>query len=345
MMSSFVAFGALPLTVYAAPPPAKTAAPKAGDKSKPTKAGDKSEDPKRAEARKAYAEGEAKFAAGDYQAAYAAYKTANEAVPAPMTLYKMALSLDKLDRAADALPAYTAFLSSSPPASMDAKVVDAQARVADLKAKAPVVIKVTSEPAGASVALDGAPQQGVTPVDLKTTPGHHVVRVTAPEYDAFEKALDLQAGAADSAVQAMLVKTPPPEPPPPPAPPLPVAAAQPPSDLPQEHRSNTAAYVVLGVAGAGAIVGTIFGVKALQDKSDFDDGTTTTDKADSVEKNALIADMAFGAAITLGVTGTVLLLTNGSNAERASVTSRPRAFDLVPVFSPQRAGAAATFRF
>jgi hypothetical protein len=76
--------------------------------------------------------------------------------------------------------------------------------------------------------------------------------------------------------------------------------------------------VLLGVAGAGAVVGTIFGVKALQDKKDFTDGEKTNDKADSVERNALIADMAFGAAVTLGVTGAVLLLSNGGSDKSAS---------------------------
>ena len=69
------------------------------------------------------------------------------------------------------------------------------------------------------------------------------------------------------------------------------------------------AYVTLGIAGAGAVVGTIFGLQALSSKSDFDDNPTR-DAADDTERNALIADMAFGVAITLGVTGIVLLTTD-----------------------------------
>src|SRR5258708_36074312 len=77
-----------------------------------------------------------------------------------------------------------------------------------------------------------------------------------------------------------------------------------PAELPPERHSNAAAFVVLGVAGAGAIVGGIFGVKALQGKSDFDNGQKTTDKAEQVAKDARIAGLALGAAITLGLTGT-----------------------------------------
>jgi hypothetical protein len=118
-----------------------------------------------------------------------------------------------------------------------------------------------------------------------------------------------------------------------------------PAELPPERHSNAAAFVVLGVAGAGAIVGGIFGVKALQGKSDFDNGEKTTDKADQVEKDALIADMALGAAITLGVTGTVLLLTSGASDERSPQSASRTRFQIAPLLSPQRTGAVATFRF
>ena len=73
------------------------------------------------------------------------------------------------------------------------------------------------------------------------------------------------------------------------------------------------AYVTLGIAAGGAVVGTIFGVKALSAKSDFDNNPTT-EHADDTERNALIADMAFGVALTLGVTGIVLLTSGDDDA-------------------------------
>src|SRR5579859_3889009 len=124
-LSSLVATGSIPWTAFAAPPKpgAAQSKPAAGKKgaAKPAK-GDKADDPKRAEARKNYAEAEGKFQSGDYEAAYNLYKAANDAVPAPQTLYKMATCLDKLDKTNEAIAAYGAFLASSPPASMDAKV-------------------------------------------------------------------------------------------------------------------------------------------------------------------------------------------------------------------------------
>jgi len=336
-LSSVVAAGSFPVTAFAAPP-------KAATKKAPAKPGknDKNDDPKRAEARKNYADGETKFQSGDYEGAFAAYKAANDAVPAPQTLYKMAVCLDKLDKVNEAIAAYGAFLGGSPPSSMDAKVTEAQGRVAELKKKAPVVVKVKSDPPGASVSVDGTPQPGTAPLDVKLPPGPHKFQLTAPGYDPFVKDVTLEAGAADTTVDAMLLKSVPLPEPPPPVVEKPIEKAAP---VVVEHRSNAAAFVVLGVAGAGAIVGGIFGVKALQGKSDFDNGEKNTDKADQVEKNALIADMALGAAITLGVTGTVLLITSGSSEEHAARSAPRSMFQIAPMISPQRAGAAATFRF
>src|SRR3954466_2429304 len=94
VLSGFIATGSVSMTAYAAPP--KAAAPA----KKPAKPGkdDKGEDPKRAIARKSYGEAETKFQSGDFEGAFAGYKAANDAVPAPQTLYKMALCLDKLDK-------------------------------------------------------------------------------------------------------------------------------------------------------------------------------------------------------------------------------------------------------
>jgi hypothetical protein len=107
------------------------------------------------------------------------------------------------------------------------------------------------------------------------------------------------------------------------------------------------AYITLGIAGAGAIVGTIFGVKALSAKSDFDK-SPTSGTADDTERNALIADMAFGVAITLGVTGVVLLTSDDAAAPAAAKLERlPKKAKLVvaPYASPKGGGAAARLTF
>ena len=125
----------------------------------------------------------------------------------------------------------------------------------------------------------------------------------------------------------------------------PTTSAPPPLPPEEPASSNVPAYVTLGVAGAGIIVGTIFGIKALGDKSDFNSNPTSS-KADDAERNALIADMAFGVAVTLGVTGTVLLLSNkGSSAPKTGLIPRLNSMQLTPVAGPHGGGAAAVWHF
>ena len=109
------------------------------------------------------------------------------------------------------------------------------------------------------------------------------------------------------------------------------------------------AYVTLGIAAVGAGVGTYFGIKALSAKSDFNDNPTA-DAADDAERNALFADMLFGVAITLGVTG-VVLLTSGDEAPEQTAKAKPLpklkkpSVAVAPYVSPDGGGAAARVKF
>ena len=105
------------------------------------------------------------------------------------------------------------------------------------------------------------------------------------------------------------------------------------------------AYVTLGIAGAGAIVGTVFGVKALGAKEDFNK-TPTTELADDAERFALICDMAFGVAITLGVTGVVLLTSDDEPAAAQKQTPAKAArLEVAPYVGKKSGGASAKLSF
>jgi hypothetical protein len=118
------------------------------------------------------------------------------------------------------------------------------------------------------------------------------------------------------------------------------------------------AYVTLGLAGAGVIVGTAFGVLALQSKSTFNKpldangNGPTTGNADTTDRNALISDMSFAVALTFGVTGLVLLLSNDSSSEPAKTgalhprtkKSPVRGF-VTPYAGPNGGGALGVLRF
>ena len=303
---------------------------------KPAATAPATDDEKRAEARRLYSEAEEKLKASDYAAAFKLYEAANNLVPAPITIFKMAHCKDQLGEAAEALVYYRAFLAGNPPSSLEARVAEAKARVAELETKVPVAIKLSSEPAGATVTVNGEPREGVTPLELQLLPGRHTVRLELAGHETLEQEIEVKPGDPQT-VALTLAAAAPAEPveetPPPVAPPPKVA----------EEGSSVVPYVLLGLAGAGAVVGTVFGVQALQAKSDFDGGEKTAAKADAVDRNALVADMAFGAALTFGITGLVLLLTDDGAKEVA--TSKGSTVKFSPYVGPQSAGAGAFVTF
>ena len=296
-------------------------------------------------ARKAYGEGEKAYAAGDFSAAYIGYSKANDLIPSAHAAYWAAKSLDQGGKTDDAIKGYEALLAD-PGASKigEEKLSDAHTRLATLKAGQVGEVTVSTAAAGAVLLVDGAPQPGPLPSTLKLAPGPHKLTLTAEGYDAKEVDLQVQAGTkVEQNIEMM-----PHAAPPPPPPPVPEVAPAPPPPPPAEKHSNVPAYVTLGIAAGGAVVGTIFGVKALQAKSDYDN-TPTTKHADDTERNALIADMAFGVAVTLGVTG-IVLLTSSDDAPEAPKAAKlhlpPKGtFNVVPYIGRESGGAVGRLTF
>ena len=294
-------------------------------------------------ARKAYGAGEKAFGENNFSAAYDNFTKADGLIPSPHAKYWIAKSLDKQDKTDDAIAAYEKFLGDADAARVgDEKLLDARTRLDELKAKLVAAITVVTTPPGATVMVDGNLETGVTPVTLKLPPGSHKITLNVSGYetkevdvvakggDKGEQRVDLVAKAAPTPVAPPPVAETPAPPPPPPPPP--------------EKRSMVPAYVTLGIAGAGAVVGTIFGLKALSSKSDFNDHPTTK-AADDTERNALIADMAFGVAITLGVTGIVLLTSDDDSGKEAAKNKSPYRIDFGGYAGKQRGGASARLTF
>jgi len=323
LLSGLVASGSLAPTLAMAQAKKPTAAATA-----------KAEEAKRAEARQSYAAAEEKLKASDYAGAYELYAVANDLVPAPITIFKMAHCQDQLGKAAEAIALYRAFLGANPPTSLADRVTEANARIAELEKKLPVAVALTSEPAGASVTVDGEPREGVTPIELQLLPGRHTVRLELAGHEPVEKDVEVEAGASQNLSLSLAALPEPVEEAP---------AVVEPAPQVEEGGSHVVPYVLLGLAGAGAVVGGVFGYQALQAKSDFDNGERTAAKADSVDRNALVADMAFGAALTFGITGLVLLLTDDGTKEVAAKKGSSVQFS--PYVGPQSAGAGAFMKF
>jgi hypothetical protein len=292
----------------------------------------------RERARAAYTAGQEAYAAGQYAAAEAHFGLADSLLPAVQAKYWRAMSLDQLGNVPAALAAFELVLASSDNSQLGPeKLAHAQARQRALAAT-PAELVLTTTPPGARVNVSGVELKAPTPITLRLAPGRHVLRVWLDGYEPQQIELKVTPGAKLTPTLTLQPSA------------NPRSAETPIPALPTDStpaatpRSPIPGIVTLGIAGASAIVGTIFGIKALGDKDDFDD-RPTTGAADDVERNALIADMAFGVTLTLGITGVVLLIAEDPLPEQQVSSVSSQRLKLAPYVAPTGAGAAATLVF
>ncbi len=319
------------------------APPAAAQQKKPAEAAeDEAEKAKKEEARQAFEGAVEKFDAGDYAAALPLFQRADELYPGAAPKHRIAVCLDKLGRTAEAVAAYKTFIDSDPGEKYVDRVAEAQKRIDELSAALPatVTVKVSPEGTAAQITVDGkpfsgtpAPGPGATGYELTMNAGEHTVVVSAEGYEPVTEVINVKG---DEKRELAITLTPAVV-----APPKPAPAPEPPP-VEEGGRSNVPAYVTLGIAGAGVILGTVFGIQALSAKSDFDDDPTV-DNADDAERAALIADMSFGVALTFGITGAVLLFSGGDDEPApAAASAKPK---LAPYGGPTGGGMAATWTF
>jgi hypothetical protein len=332
---------------------AQAAAPKTAP------AGAKPADPGKpdlAAAKRHYSQGDKLFKAGDFGGALTEFQAANGIKPTPQVERFIGQCEDNLGHLHAALDWYAKFLDHVPE-KMATQGDELRKRSAEIKAM-PGKVHVESTPSGASVAVDDKPAPSPTPTDLDVPPGSHVLKLTAPGRVATIRTIDV-AFASSQTVTADLAVEPPPPPPPPVA--VAVAPALAPAPAPEpaaptEPRSKLPAFITGGLAIAAAGVGTVFGVMALNDQSNFNKNPTTQ-TADNGDTHALISDMAFGVAITFGVTSAVLFLTRDDAAAPAAASNTPAAskpaaressgveFAATPIVGPHTGGAGFVVRF
>jgi hypothetical protein len=290
-------------------------------------------------AKKHYADGEKKFKAGDFTGALTEFQAANEIKETPQAERYLGMCEDSLGHPQAAAVWYDKFLSHVPE-KMAVQGDEIRKRLAEVKAL-PGKVHIDSNPPGATVTVDGKPQPTPTPTDIELVPGAHTIRLSSQGRVPAEKQIEV-AFASSQTVSADLdvepaPPSPPPEPvavaPPPPPPPLPPPAAP---------RSKVPAFVTGGLAIAAAGVGTAFGVLALKDKSDFDKNPTAH-TADNGDTHALIADMAFGVALTFGVTSAVLFLTKDEQPTPPPATAK--SVKVTPWVSSRAGGAGLVMPF
>jgi PEGA domain len=296
----------------------------------------------REQARAAYGAGQEAYGAGQYAAAEAHFTRADTLLPAIQAKYWRAMSLDRLGDVAGAYAAFGVVLNDSHKDDLGAEKLEAAAARQRELAAVPSDLLVTTTPAGAHVQVSGVDIPSLTPLSLRLMPGRHELLISLPGYESQRVHISAAPGAQLRPDVTLVPQTPAPPP----------SLTPPPTDIGLDAlgtssspaRSQVPGFVTLGIAGASAVVGAIFGIRALSDKKDYDDAPSTK-RADDVERNALIADMAFGVTLTLGITGIVLLLSD-DGAERAqSGPSETAGLHVQPYVTPRGAGAAAVLSF
>jgi hypothetical protein len=284
----------------------------------------------REQARAAYGAGQEAYGAGQYAAAEAHFARADALLPSIQAKYWRAMSLDKLGDVAGAYTAFGVLLSDPKKDDLGAEKLAASTTRQRQLAAVPTDLQITSTPPGAHVQVSGVDLASPTPLSLRLMPGRHELLITLPGYEPQRVQITATPGAKLQPNVTLL--------------PQGATVIPPPMDANPSQRSQVPGFVTLGIAGAAAVVGTIFGIRALNDKKDYDEAPSAK-LADDVERNALIADMAFGVTLTLGITGIVLLVADDPVDQAQSRASETARLQLLPYVSPRGAGAAASLRF
>ncbi len=133
----------------------------------------------------------------------------------------------------------------------------------------------------------------------------------------------------------------------PPAPPAPVEdAAPPPPPPPSGVSRDEVAWAAAGIAAAGAIGATVFGVLALNSKSSYEQSPTVS-STDNGNNFAAYTDGCIFLAAAAGITSLVLFLTGAPPPADASAAPRRThaLLSAAPVVTPHGGGAGAVLRF
>jgi hypothetical protein len=281
-----------------------------------------------------YAQGVKALDAHDYEAAERACAGAFKLVTAPTGALCWGQALEGLGKLVEARDAYLAAVHY--PAKPDEPALFTSAREtgrasADRLAKriATVVLDVSGTPESTAleVTIDGAeiaPDTARLP--RKLNPGHHVVVVAARGYQSAR----VEVSAADGQEQRVAVALRPET----------VVAGAPATVAPESAASpapsRVPAWVAFGVGGAGLVVGTVFGVIALNDASDLKGQAgcpsscprSAQPQIDALHGHQWASDIGLGVGVVGAAVGAVFLLSSRAPEKPTSSVG----LDLGPAF-------------
>ncbi len=264
------------------------------------------------DARRAYAEGTEHFNAGRFEEALISFEHAFTVRSNPVVLKPIAECHERLGHLPEAIAALERYLRELPTAADRAQL---GTRLAALRLR-PARVNVTSTPDGARIVVDGDSLPQRTPSDIDLPPGHHRISATLAGFIATEREIDTTAGVG-AAVNVTLEREPTITIAAAPAVLAPAAEIRLPLTGP---RVSSALWVATAVAGAAAVVGTVFGIMALSDANDYEQ-SPTQELLDRGQRNALLADVGFAASLLSAGVAVVVYFADRGHAESATTTT------------------------
>jgi hypothetical protein len=301
------------------PPASSSAGPKPGGKITPAL---------KKKASALFEEGFKALDSGDYEACERKFDEAYRTVPMPVVLLKIAECRKRSGAYAGAVDALERYLSERADAP-DRAVVEAQ--IADLK-KRPGTVTVTSTPQGAAIWVDGSDTRKITPDSLELSPEEHSIELRLPSYAAEEQRIVVTYGSMRDLDLTLSRRTDDPTPPP-------RLAGTPEASNESGYRTTTAFWIFAGGAVAAGGVATVFGVMALNKHSQFEENPTQ-ELYDDGRRDALIADIALGAAAASAITAGVLFFSSKGSGSPAD-----RGLTVAPSFGRAGGGLVGHVRF
>lgn len=270
-------------------------------------------DPEVTEARRHFEQGRALFDAHNYDAALPEFERSYALLGTRPLRYLLLLNLaqchERLFRYDEALRFYQRYLDEGGPDAHDRVGVTATMQALDgLLA----TIRVATNADGAEVWVDDR-RIGTAPGTLRIPGGRHVVELRAGGYLPLREEIQLAAHAAQELTFTL--------------------------EIVRRRRGISPAYfgVAVGLAAASGVVGGVFGVRALQARSDVDARlsdplarfTVTGQDQQDIRRLSTTADIFYAGAALFGVTATVLVfLTDwrrGGTERRAWILPTPTA--------------------
>lgn len=267
--------------------------------------------------------------------------------PSPLLSYNMALAYEEAGDLRNALKHFREYAAASD--RVEAEAI--QTRITKLEAKLGKLgiqqLTVNSDPAGATLCVDGVPV-GVTPYTAEFTPGSHTLEVSLPGYAPAEARVDLPTDRALS-VSLPLRQAEPEARPPPPAPPEPPVR-------PRDERSAFARIEPLswGLMGVGVGALTAGVVVELSRANSAEEARSAEDPIDAAEARGSADSKRLSSALLLGaggaftITGAVLAILDvgrGDATESASQALHLRSSHASLALSPEFQGLSVRGSF